>query len=230
MADLNATVLVSFPRIPAEEVPKIINRAMKKHAGRVGRTGKIELAEKAYLAVQAYIRHTKTDYDKLLNDGMAYQDARDQIFPKVREILVEWGVKHLKPIGHLKGKAKTTRKTATKKTKKKVTSKAISNGRGKSIRKNPGNTVERDEREEFDSSPPDSDDSDFVLCIKPGRDVGTREPRLARRGSERRVVRTSSLGSVDATTTQDDDGADDDGADGVSYGPDEASSTVSSDF
>jgi len=228
MTDLNTTVLAKFPRIPAEEVPKIINRAMKKHAGRVGRTGKIELAEKAYLAVQAYIRHTKTDYDKLLNEGTAYQDARGQTFAKVREILVEWGVKDLKPIGLVKPKASTRRKTrkTTRKTTKVVASKTTTKPRGKYTMKTPGKTIKEKASEEFDSSPLNSD-SDFEVSTKPERYVQTREPRPVRSGSERRPARTLSLRSVDTATTQHDDNEDD--GDEVSYRPDEASSAASLD-
>ncbi|KAI1809262.1 hypothetical protein GGS20DRAFT_590831 [Poronia punctata] len=110
-------ILARFPCMPSEEVPKIINRAMKKHAGRVGRTGTMELSEKAFLAVQAHVRHTKTDYDKLLKDGTQYEAARSLILPKVREVLVQWGLKDLKPMNNAKiTQTKTTltvKKTAS---------------------------------------------------------------------------------------------------------------------
>ncbi|KAI0390480.1 hypothetical protein F5Y17DRAFT_444489 [Xylariaceae sp. FL0594] len=111
-------ILTKFPRVPVEDVPKIVKTAMKKHSGRVGRTGKLELAEKAFLAVQAHVRHTKTTYDTLLNQGVAYQDARDQTFPIVRETLLKWGARDLKPVVPLKGRG-AVRKAVLKAKKKK---------------------------------------------------------------------------------------------------------------
>jgi hypothetical protein len=40
--------------------------ACQKYSGRVGRTNRLNLAEKAALAVRAYIRHNYTDYDSNL--------------------------------------------------------------------------------------------------------------------------------------------------------------------
>ncbi|KAI1433535.1 hypothetical protein GGR50DRAFT_695964 [Xylaria sp. CBS 124048] len=84
-------ILAKYPRVPRETVPAIIRRATAKHKGRVGRTGKLDLAEKVRLAVQAHIRHNETDYDKLLKSGMNRTEARALTFQKVVDKLKEWG-------------------------------------------------------------------------------------------------------------------------------------------
>ncbi|KAI1820080.1 hypothetical protein F4861DRAFT_524533 [Xylaria intraflava] len=109
-------ILVRFPRIPPESLPAIISRATAKRKGRVGRTGKINMAEKVRLAVQAHIRHNETDYEKLLKSGTDRQDARALTSQKVIDKLKEWG-----PILTGNGKLETTRKQdQTKPAQKKI--------------------------------------------------------------------------------------------------------------
>ncbi|GAW24859.1 hypothetical protein ANO14919_144540 [Xylariales sp. No.14919] len=80
-----------FPRIPAEEIPLIARYATAKGEGRVGRTGRIEIAEKAYRAVQAHIRHTKTNYENLLKRGVGREKARSSESRKIIDLLRKWG-------------------------------------------------------------------------------------------------------------------------------------------
>lgn len=69
--------------------------ACEKHSGRVGRTSRLELQEKAELAVRAHIRHRFTSYDINLppiDDGFAheeYRDARVKAHADVDEFLAE---------------------------------------------------------------------------------------------------------------------------------------------
>ncbi|RYC57192.1 hypothetical protein CHU98_g9013 [Xylaria longipes] len=84
-------VLARFPRIPPGELRMIIRHATKKGKGRVGRTGRKEMAEKAYLAAQAYIRHTKTNYEGLLRSGTNREVARILTARNVFGVLNEWG-------------------------------------------------------------------------------------------------------------------------------------------
>lgn len=84
-------VLSRFPRIPYEEIWAIARHATVKRKGRVGRTGRVELEEKAFLATRAHIRHTKTDYDALLKRGTSRGDSRKSTSQRVLDILEEWG-------------------------------------------------------------------------------------------------------------------------------------------
>ncbi|KAI1206349.1 uncharacterized protein F4807DRAFT_470298 [Annulohypoxylon truncatum] len=89
--EFSNSVLAQFPKIPTEEVPNIVEQAMKKHSGRVGRTGTLDISEKAQLGVRAYIRHKYTDYDELLKNNVSREDARAQIYEKVDKMVLEWG-------------------------------------------------------------------------------------------------------------------------------------------
>ncbi|TRX94088.1 hypothetical protein FHL15_005166 [Xylaria flabelliformis] len=85
-------ILKQFPRMPPEEIRKIIRHTTKKGKGRVGRTGKLDLAVKAYLATHAHTRHTKTDYDGLLKTGTDRKAARSRTIRSVFGVLDEWGL------------------------------------------------------------------------------------------------------------------------------------------
>ncbi|KAL5094797.1 hypothetical protein Trisim1_005529 [Trichoderma cf. simile WF8] len=87
-----AATLRLFPNIPKQDLTTILKRTLRKRSGRVGRTGKLDLDKKAYLAVQAHARHCHTDYDKLLARASQNRDAaRRAIRDKVSKLLIEWG-------------------------------------------------------------------------------------------------------------------------------------------
>ncbi|KAK4220634.1 hypothetical protein QBC38DRAFT_493791 [Podospora fimiseda] len=83
-----------FPKIPQEVVAVIVNHALKKHSGRVGRTETIPIEDKVWFSVHAHIRHVKTDYDQLLKRGVSRKDARNQTWPKINEVAKQWGRQH----------------------------------------------------------------------------------------------------------------------------------------
>ncbi|KAI1349709.1 hypothetical protein F5Y01DRAFT_327026 [Xylaria sp. FL0043] len=114
---LGKAIREQFPRLPHEELRMIMRRATVKGHGRVGRTRTITMKEKAHLAVQAHIRHTKTNYDDLLKSGTGRDNARTIISQRVLDILREWGFtptkgqvpkKPGKNISKQKGEAKIT--------------------------------------------------------------------------------------------------------------------------
>ncbi|KAI1276396.1 hypothetical protein F5Y07DRAFT_366635 [Xylaria sp. FL0933] len=88
---LGKEIRKQFPRLPHEELRMIMRRATAKGQGRVGRTRTITMKEKAHLAVQAHIRHTKTNYDDLLKSGTERESARAIISQRVLDVLKEWG-------------------------------------------------------------------------------------------------------------------------------------------
>lgn len=54
-------------------------------SGRVGRTSKLSLEEKAELAARAYIRHNHTRYeDRLMNAGPLEPDLDDPLYRELR--------------------------------------------------------------------------------------------------------------------------------------------------
>lgn len=80
-----------FAKIPKQDLSTILKRTLRKRSGRVGRTGKLDLDKKAYLAVQAHVRHCHTDYDEITKATQDRDAARKAIRDKVSRLLVEWG-------------------------------------------------------------------------------------------------------------------------------------------
>ncbi|KAK3175734.1 hypothetical protein K4F52_010033 [Lecanicillium sp. MT-2017a] len=80
-----------FPDMPAKDADAVIARAVKKRSGRVGRTGTLSIESKVRLAVGAHIRHTHTDYDKLIRQkGGGREAARKEVQGDVKELLNKW--------------------------------------------------------------------------------------------------------------------------------------------
>lgn len=84
------TIKRLFAKIPEQDLNTILRHALRKRSGRVGRTGKLDLDKKAYLAVQAHIRHRHTDYDKITKASKDRDAARDATREEVSKVLVEW--------------------------------------------------------------------------------------------------------------------------------------------
>ncbi|KAH6605934.1 hypothetical protein Trco_005087 [Trichoderma cornu-damae] len=80
-----------FAKIPKQDLTTILKRTLRKRSGRVGRTGKLDLDEKAYLAVQAHIRHCHTDYDEIAKATQDRDAARRAIRAEVSKLLGAWG-------------------------------------------------------------------------------------------------------------------------------------------
>lgn len=110
-----------FPEAPDGAVPKVVARAMEKRSGRVGRSSKIDIEQKAKMAVVAHIRHCHTDYDKQLRQGGGRWEVRDEIRDQVNEILDSWRGNALPPIHvpprHKKGRSS---KAASSRTEQRV--------------------------------------------------------------------------------------------------------------
>lgn len=85
------TLLKLYPRIPHNLVRGVVKHALEKHSGRVGRTETIIMERKVLLAVHAHIRHSNTEYDKLLKGGMSKEEARKKIWPKIIKVAKQWG-------------------------------------------------------------------------------------------------------------------------------------------
>ena len=88
-----AKVRELFPGAPPDRELSIAEHACLKYSGRIGRTEAAKnLDEKAVrLAVIAHIRHTETEYDRLLSKGVERRDARTQVEEQVHRILENWG-------------------------------------------------------------------------------------------------------------------------------------------
>ncbi|GAB7363880.1 hypothetical protein MBLNU230_g4443t1 [Neophaeotheca triangularis] len=81
-----------FPRMPGEDVKKVLEHAFKKRSGRVGRTGTVSIDRRVLLAVTAHVRHVHTGYDTLLRrGGQSRQQVRALIHNQIQQVLRSWG-------------------------------------------------------------------------------------------------------------------------------------------
>src|SRR5205807_7653343 len=81
-----------YPKSPANAPDEIAAHACQVHSNRIGRTASAKDFDPAAidLAVQAYIRHRHTEYDKLLAAGADRLDARAQVRAAIGGVLAEW--------------------------------------------------------------------------------------------------------------------------------------------
>jgi len=81
-----------FPHCPEDEEIQIAEHACMKNSGRIGRSAEAkEFSDTAItLATIAHVRHTMTEYDKLLANGFVREDAREEIRDELDEIIDEW--------------------------------------------------------------------------------------------------------------------------------------------
>ena len=56
-----------YPRMPREDLEHILAHGFEKGSKRVGRSTRLDIDDRAELAVIAYIRHHYTDYDNVLS-------------------------------------------------------------------------------------------------------------------------------------------------------------------
>jgi hypothetical protein len=111
-----AQILESFPSIPHDLIPDILNHTLKKKSGRVGRTTTIPFEESIDLAVRAFIRHKCTDYDKFLREGIEQKSAREKIRGESERVVGEWKIRgnEKKPQSRKKETTNTETKRGTK--------------------------------------------------------------------------------------------------------------------
>jgi hypothetical protein len=88
-AAIDAALLRLAPAIPPHERVAILDHAIDSRGLSVAAP---ETA--AWLSLVAYVRHTFTDYDKLLAEGYDPDSARHFVAARTDKILQAWGVRH----------------------------------------------------------------------------------------------------------------------------------------
>ena len=85
-------ILSSYPSCPPKEAAAIANHACEKYSGRVGRSAAAKQFEPDMidLAVRAHVRHSHTDYDRLLGQGRDRHESRSAVAAKVEGVLERW--------------------------------------------------------------------------------------------------------------------------------------------
>jgi hypothetical protein len=83
---LEGALRVLAPRIPRHEFEAVVDHAQRspglRHA--TPETG-------IWLSLVAYIRHTFTEYDSLLEEGYDHESARHFVLDDINEVLARWG-------------------------------------------------------------------------------------------------------------------------------------------
>ena len=76
------------PRIPKHEFEAVIDHARDSRGLRGASPDTA-----AWLSLVAYVRHTFTDYDALLEQGYDRDSARFFVADAMQDVLIEWGVR-----------------------------------------------------------------------------------------------------------------------------------------
>ncbi|KAI9678187.1 MAG: hypothetical protein M1817_006132 [Caeruleum heppii] len=82
-------VIDLFPKIPVADREQIVSRAFRKGDGKVGTAANLSLQRRVQLATVAHVRHTYTEYDRLLHT-IGWQGARIAVGDASVKKLVEW--------------------------------------------------------------------------------------------------------------------------------------------
>ena len=92
VAQFAEQVRFRYPGCPADEAATVAGHACEKYSGRVGRSAAAKRldAEAVELAVRAHVRHSQTEYDRLLGRGWDRGDARAAVAAKVEQVLERW--------------------------------------------------------------------------------------------------------------------------------------------
>ncbi len=99
-----------YPTCPRDRASQIAQHACLKYSGRVGRCAAAKKLEEdaIHLAVQAHIRHTETEYDRLLAETGDRRGARREVDERVRSTVRKW----MEPRGRRHRNGNLTRVTA----------------------------------------------------------------------------------------------------------------------
>jgi hypothetical protein len=87
-----SAIQASYPACPGLEALAIARHACQKHSGRVGRSAAAKAldVEAVDLAVRAHVRHTHSEYDRLLANGVERLDARSAVADDVATVMERW--------------------------------------------------------------------------------------------------------------------------------------------
>ena len=92
VAQFTEAIRSRYADCPLAEAEAIAKHACAKYSGRVGRSAAAKSfdATAIDLAVKAHVRHTHTEYDRLLSRGWERSEARSAVSDRVTEIMEQW--------------------------------------------------------------------------------------------------------------------------------------------
>jgi hypothetical protein len=84
-----------YPGCDEAEATAIAEHACRKYSGRVGRSAAARRfdEEALDLAVRAHVRHTHTEYDRLLGAGYERHEARARVSDRIERVLDQWSAR-----------------------------------------------------------------------------------------------------------------------------------------
>jgi hypothetical protein len=87
-----AAITTTFPGCPEDEAHQIAGRACQRASGRVGRTAAAKALDPQAIraAVVAHVRHTHTEYGRLLDALADRALARERVHDQVDAVLTRW--------------------------------------------------------------------------------------------------------------------------------------------
>jgi hypothetical protein len=86
--DIEAALRRLAPRMPAHEFGSVVDHAVDSPGLKAAMP-----ESAAWLSLVAYVRHTLTEYDDLLEQGYDQDSARHFVLGEMEEILAGWGVR-----------------------------------------------------------------------------------------------------------------------------------------
>jgi hypothetical protein len=83
---LEGALRVLAPRIPRHEFEAVIDHALRSPGLR-----NASPEAGTWLSLVAYVRHTFTEYDRLLDEGYDFESARHFVLDDINDVLEGWG-------------------------------------------------------------------------------------------------------------------------------------------
>jgi len=87
-SDIEAALRRLAPRMPAHEFGSVVDHAVDSPGLKAAMP-----ESAAWLSLVAYVRHTLTEYDDLLEQGYDQDSARHFVLGEMEEILAGWAVR-----------------------------------------------------------------------------------------------------------------------------------------
>ena len=92
VAQFTESIRLRYPDCPVGEAEAIAKHAGAKYSGRVGRSAAAKSFDSTAidLAVKAHVRHTHSEYDRLLSRSWERSEARSAVSDRVAEVMERW--------------------------------------------------------------------------------------------------------------------------------------------
>lgn len=87
-SDIEAALRQLAPALPQHEFGAVVDHAVDSRG-----LASAAPQKAAWLSLVAYVRHVRTDYDALLDQGYDEESARFFVVDEINAVLADWGVR-----------------------------------------------------------------------------------------------------------------------------------------